>query len=69
MKGVGNISETGTYVSTYRPGTLHSVGCRTLSTSDGTATATFTAADQGQQDANGNLLSKGTVFYRTSLNS
>ena len=43
MKGVGNISETGTYVSTYRPGTLHSVGSGTLSTSDGTATATFTA--------------------------
>ncbi len=28
------------------------------------ATATFTAADQGQQDANGNLLYKGIVFYR-----
>jgi hypothetical protein len=64
MKGVGNISETGTYVSTYRPGTLHSVGSGTLSTSNGTATATFTAADQGQQDANGNLLYKGIVFYR-----
>jgi hypothetical protein len=64
MKGVGNISETGTYVSTYRPGTLHSVGSGTLSTADGTATATFTAADQGQQDANGNLLYKGIVFYR-----
>jgi hypothetical protein len=64
MKGVGNISETGTYVSSYRPGTLYSVGSGTLSTSDGTATATFTAADQGQQDANGNLLYKGIVFYR-----
>ncbi len=31
---------------------------------NGTATATFTAADQGQQDANGNLLYKGIVFYR-----
>ena len=28
------------------------------------ATATFIAADQGQQDANSNLLYKGIVFYR-----
>jgi hypothetical protein len=28
------------------------------------ATATFTAADQGQQGANSNLLYKGIVFYR-----
>ena len=64
MEGIGNISETGTYVSTYRTGSLHSVGSGTLSTSDGTATATFTAADQGQQDANGNVLYKGIIFYR-----
>ncbi|MGC2431342.1 MAG: hypothetical protein WA393_09910, partial [Nitrososphaeraceae archaeon] len=28
------------------------------------ATATFKAADQGQQDANSNLLYNGIVFYR-----
>jgi hypothetical protein len=64
MKDVGNISETGTYVSTYRPGSIHSVGSGTLSTFDGTGTATFTAADEGQQDAIGNILYKGIVFYR-----
>ena len=64
MKDVGNISETGTYVSTYRPGSIHSVGSGTLATFDGTGTATFTAADEGQQDANGNILYKGIVFYR-----
>jgi hypothetical protein len=64
MKDVGNISETGTYVSTYRPGSIHSVGSGTLATFDGTGTGTFTAADEGQQDANGNLLYKGIIFYR-----
>jgi len=67
MKEVGNISETGTYVSTYRPGSIHSVGSGTLSTLDRTGTATFTAADEGKQDANGNILYKGIVFYRADL--
>jgi hypothetical protein len=67
MKDVGNISETGTYVSTHRPGSIHSVGSGTLSTFDGTGTATFTAADEGKQDANGNILYKGIVFYRADL--
>jgi hypothetical protein len=67
MKEVGNISETGTYVSTYRPGSIHSVGSGTLSTLDGTGTATFTAADEGKQDASGSILYKGIVFYRADL--
>lgn len=64
MKGVGKISETGTYVSTRSPGAFHSIGSGTVSTADGSGTAIFTAADQGKLDVNGTLLYKGIVFYK-----
>jgi hypothetical protein len=63
MNGIGNVTEYGTYTTTYSsPGTT-SIGKGMIVQNDNVAT--FTAKDTGKYDNEGNLLLKGTMFFQS----
>ena len=58
---IGNVTEYGTYVSTYSSPSISSTGKGMIVQGD--SVATFTAADTGEYDNNGNLLLKGSMYF------
>lgn len=63
MQGIGNVSERGTYVTTYSSPIISSVGKGLIVKND--HVATFTAQDTGRYDNWGNRLLKGTMFFQS----
>jgi hypothetical protein len=63
MKGIGNVSEHGSYVTTYSSPIISSVGKGLIFKND--HVATFTAQDTGRSDNEGNRLLKGTMFFQS----
>ena len=63
MKGIGNVTEYGTYISTYSSPEISSTGKGMIVQNDNVAT--FTAEDTGKYDNDGNLLLKGTMFFQS----
>jgi hypothetical protein len=63
MKEIGNVTEYGTYVSTYSSPEISSMGRGMIVQNDNVAT--FTAEDTGKYDNDGNLLLKGTMFFQS----
>lgn len=63
MIGIGNVTEYGTYVSTYSSPSISSTGKGMIV--QGESVATFTAADTGEYDDKGNLLLKGSMFFES----
>jgi hypothetical protein len=63
MEGIGNVTEYGTYISTYSSPEISSIGKGMIVQNDNVAT--FTAEDIGKYDNNGNLLLKGTMFFQS----
>ncbi len=63
MKGIGNVTEYGTYISTYSSPEISSIGKGMIVQNDNVAT--FTAEDTGKYDSDGNLLLKGTMFFHS----
>ena len=63
MKGIGNVTEYGTYISTYSSPEISSIGKGMIVQNDNVAT--FTAEDTGKYDSDGNLLLKGTMFFQS----
>lgn len=63
MKGIGNVTEYSTYVSTYSSPEISSMGKGMIVQNDNVAT--FTAEDTGKYDNDGNLLLKGTMFFQS----
>lgn len=61
MIGIGNVTEYGTYMSTYASPSISSTGKGMIVQGD--RVATFTAADTGEYDNNGNLLLKGSMYF------
>jgi hypothetical protein len=61
MIGIGNVTEYGTYISTYSSPSISSTGKGMIVQGD--SVATFTAADTGEYDNNGNLLLKGSMYF------
>ena len=61
MVEIGNVTEYGTYVSTYSSPSISSTGKGMIFQGD--SVATFTAADTGEYDNNGNLLLKGSMYF------
>ena len=61
MVEIGNVTEYGTYVSTYSSPSISSTGKGMIVQGD--SVATFTAADTGEYDNNGNLLLKGSMYF------
>ena len=66
MKGIGNVTEYGTYVSTYSSPEISSIGKGMIVQNDNVTT--FTAEDTGKYDNEGNLLLKGTMFFQSDDN-
>jgi hypothetical protein len=62
INGVGNVTEIGTYTTTYGLGTTKSVGKGVIGTGDGHV-VTFTGEDRGQTDYNGTVLYRGIMFF------
>ena len=62
MKGIGNVTEYGTYTSTYSSPEISSIGKGMIVQNENVAT--FTAEDIGKYDSDGNLLLKGTMFFQ-----
>jgi hypothetical protein len=65
IKGVGNVTEQGTYVETYGIGGPTSVGKGMIRTEDGYV-ITFTAEDNGTADDKGNLLYRGMMYFNSN---
>jgi hypothetical protein len=63
MTGIGNVTEYGTYVSTYSSPEISSTGKGMIVQNDNVAT--FTAEDTGKYDSDGNLLLKGAMFFQS----
>jgi len=63
MNGIGNVTEYGTYISTYSSPDITSVGKGMIVQNDNVAT--FTSEDTGKYDTEGNLLLKGTMFFQS----
>ena len=63
MIGLGNVTEYGTYVSTYSSPSIKSTGKGMIVQND--KVATFTAADTGKYDKAGNLFLKGSMFFES----
>ena len=63
MTGIGNVTEYGTYVSTYSSPEVSSTGKGMIVQNDNVAT--FTAEDTGKYDNAGNLLLKGTMYFQS----
>lgn len=63
MKVIGNVTEYGTYISTYSSPEISSTGKGMIVQDDNVAT--FTAEDTGKYDNDGNLLLKGTMFFQS----
>ena len=63
MDGIGNVTEYGTYISTYTSPAVTSTGKGLIVQNDNVAT--FTAEDTGKYDNAGNLLLKGTMFFQS----
>src|SRR5919112_3761935 len=63
MQGIGNVSERGTYVTTYSSPIISSVGKGLIFKND--HVATFTAQDTGRSDNEGNRLLKGTMLFQS----
>jgi hypothetical protein len=63
MQGIGNVSEHGTYVTTYSSPIISSVGKGLIVKND--HVATFTAQDTGRSDNEGNRFLKGTMFFQS----
>ncbi len=63
MQGIGNVSERGTYVTTYSSPIINSVGKGLIVKND--HLATFTAQDTGRYDNGGNRFLKGTMFFQS----
>jgi hypothetical protein len=63
ISGIGNVTEYGTYVSTYSSPVISSTGRGMIVQKDNVAT--FTAEDTGQYDSQGNLLLKGSMFFKS----
>jgi hypothetical protein len=63
MNGIGNVTEYGTYISTYSFPEVSSTGKGMIVQNDNVAT--FTAEDTGKYDNAGNLLLKGTMFFQS----
>ena len=63
MKEIGNVTEYGTYISTYSSPEISSMGKGMIVQNDNVAT--FTAEDTGKYDSEGNLLLKGTMFFQS----
>jgi hypothetical protein len=63
MQGIGNVSERGTYVTTYSSPIISSVGKGLIFKND--HVATFTAQDTGKSDNEGNRLLKGTMLFQS----
>ena len=61
MNGIGNVTEYGTYVSTYSSPSISSTGKGMIVQGD--SVATLTAADTGEYDINGDLLLKGSMYF------
>ena len=64
MKGIGNITEYGTYTTTYSSPIVSSIGKGIIFDND-KVVATYTAQDTGRYDNEGNLFSKGTMFFQS----
>jgi hypothetical protein len=64
MQGIGNVSERGTYVTTYSSPIISSVGKGLIFKND--HVATFTAQDTGRSDNEGNRLLKGTMLFQSN---
>lgn len=64
MIGLGNVTEYGTYVSTYSSPSISSTGKGMIVQND--KVATFTATDTGKYDKAGNLFLKGSMFFESS---
>ena len=62
MKGIGNVTETGTYVTSYGNNSMKSVGKGVIVADDGAA-VTFTGEDRGQIDDKGNILFRGVIYF------
>jgi hypothetical protein len=65
MQGVGNITEQGTYVSTYFPHGYISDGEGMIFSEDGQF-ITFTAKDIGFSDSEGNFMYKGAMIFNSN---
>jgi hypothetical protein len=63
MQGIGNVSEHGTYVTTYSSPIISSVGKGLIFKDD--HVATFTAQDTGRSDNDGNRFLKGTMLFQS----
>jgi hypothetical protein len=63
MKGIGNVTEYGTYISTYSSPEISSTGKGMIVQNNNVAT--FTAEDTGKYDNDGDLLLKGTMFFQS----
>lgn len=63
MSGIGNVTEYGTYASTYTSPTISSNGKGMIVQNDNVAT--FTAEDTGKYDNAGNLFLKGSMFFKS----
>jgi len=63
MKGIGDVTEYGTYISTYSSPEISSTGKGMIVQNNNVAT--FTAEDTGKYDNDGDLLLKGTMFFQS----
>lgn len=63
MVGIGNVTEYGTYVSTYSSPSVSSTGKGMIVQGDNVAT--FTATDTGEYDSEGNLFLKGSMYFNS----
>lgn len=63
MNGIGNVTEYGTYTSTYSSPSVSSTGKGMIVQNDNVAT--FTAEDTGKYDNAGNLFLKGSMFFKS----
>ena len=62
MQGIGNVTEQGTYVSTYSAKGYVSEGEGIIFSEDGQF-VTFTSTDTGSADAEGNFMYKGAIIF------
>jgi hypothetical protein len=61
--GIGNVTEHGTYVSTYSSPSIISTGKGMIVQGDNVAT--FTATDTGEYDNEGNVFLKGSMYFNS----
>lgn len=63
MQGIGNVTEYGTFITTYSSPISSSIGKGLIVKGD--QVATFTAQDIGSYDKDGNLLLKGAINFES----